>query len=210
MTFYRAPKGTFTFTNSFHSLDLLASQFGTEKEIASTSNKITIPVSEVIDIGTDGTVVLKYTPTGTTGAEIPYVKVINDNNTFGETFEISSTAGTGKFTLNTATKTITLPSGTTGRVFVNYETASENTVKITKSTDKEPMVKTLLIHAIFHDMCNKNLIYSGTIRAARAQINPTNIDINLTSDGKHSAEYKLEKPYCDASANLVEIFVSKD
>ncbi|WP_249312020.1 hypothetical protein [Congzhengia minquanensis] len=209
MTFYDAEKGSFSFTNSLHSLDLLASQFGTTKEIASTSNKINVPVSEVLPIGTGGAVVLTYTPTGTTGAEIPYVKVINSDNTFGETYEISATAADGKFTLDVDTKTITLPSGVTGRVFVNYEKASDEAVRIVKETGKDPYVRSLLIHAIFHDPCNKNIVYSGVIRATRAQIDPSNIDVNLTSDGKHGAQYKLEKPYCDEKAKLVEVFVSK-
>lgn len=210
MTFYDADKGSFSFSNSLHSLDLLASQFGTEKEVATSENKINVPVSEIVAINSEGKAVLKYTPVGTEGAEIPYVKVINNNNTFGETYEISSTAGDGKFTLDVGTKTITLPSGTTGKIFVNYEKASDSAVRVAKETDKDPLVRTLLIHAIFHDPCNKNIVYSGVIRAPRAQIDSTSVDVNLKSDGKHAAKYKLEKPYCDDSARLVEIFVSKD
>ena len=210
MTFYEADKGAFSFTNSLHSLDLLASQFGTEKEVATSDAKINVPVSEIVDIGAESKVVLKYVPVGTAGAEIPYVKVINSNNTFGETYEISSTAGEGKFTLDVETKTITMPSGVTGKVFVNYEKASENAVRVSKDTGKEPFVRTLLIHAIFHDPCNKNIVDSGVIRASRAQVDPTSIDWKLTSDGKHGAQYKLEKPYCDDTARLVDVFVSND
>ena len=109
MTFYNAQKGTFDFTNSLFSLDLAASQFGTKKKVAGTDNKIIVPVSETIAIGSDHTVKLKYVPVGTEGAEVKYVKVINANNTFGETYEVSALAGDGKFTLNAETKTITLP-----------------------------------------------------------------------------------------------------
>ena len=209
-TFYNAQTGTFSFTNSLFSLDLAASQFGSKKEIADEKNKITIPVSEIITIGTDHTAVLKYTPIGTTGAEVKYVKVINENNTFGEKYEVSATAGDGKFTIDAATKTITLPDGVTGRVFVQYERESDVAVKVTKKTDSVPEVKTLLIHAIFHDPCNTNLIYAGVINVPRAQINPESVEINFTPDGKHSAEYKLQKPYCDENARLFEIIVSED
>ncbi len=209
-TFYNAQTGTFGFTNSLFSLDLAASQFGSKKEIASTDNKIIIPVSEIIPIGTDHTVVLKYKPVGVTGAEVKYVKVINENNTFGAKYEVAATAGEGKFTLNAETKTITLPEDVTGRVFVQYERESENAVKITKKTDGVPEVKTLLIHAIFHDPCNVNLVYAGVINVPRAQINPESVEINLTPDGKHSAEYKLQKPYCDENARLFDIIISED
>lgn len=209
-TFYNAQTGTFSFTNSLFSLDLAASQFGSKKEIADSDNKIVVPVSEILNIESNGSVTLKYTPVGVAGAEIKYVKVINENNTFGEKYEVSATAGEGKFVLDAATKTLTLPEGVKGRVFVQYERESESAVRVTKKTDGVPEVKTLLIHALFHDPCNTNLVYAGVINVPRAQINPESVEINLTPDGKHSAEYKLQKPYCDENARLFDIIVSQD
>lgn len=210
VTFYNAQTGTFSFSNSLFSLDLAASQFGSKKEVASDDNKIIKPVSETITIGADGKVVLKYTPVGTAGAEVKYVKVINENNTFGDTYEVAQAAGEGKFTLDAATKTITLPEGVTGRVFVRYDAETASAVKVTKKTDGVPEVKSLLIHAIFHDPCNTNLVYAGVISVPRAQINPESVEINLTPDGKHAAEYKLQKPYYDETARLFDIIVSED
>ena len=209
-TFYQAQKGTFGFTNSLFSLDLAASQFGTRKVVASDTAKITMPVSEIITIGSDHTVVLKYIPVGTAGAEVKYVKVINDNNTFGQTYEVSATAGEGKFTLDASTKTITLPDDVTGRVFVNYEKETSTAVQVVKRTDGVPEVKTLLIHAIFHDPCNKNLVYAGVIRCPRAQIDPSSVEMNLKSDGKHAAAYVLNKEYCSEDGKLFDILVSQD
>lgn len=209
-TFYNAQKGTFGFTNSLFSLDLAASQFGSKKEIADSDNKIIIPVSEIITIGSDHTAVLKYKPVGVSGAEVKYAKVINENNTFGASYEVGATAGDGVFTLDATTKTLTFPENVTGRVFVQYERKSATAVKVTKKTDGVPEVKTLLIHAIFHDPCNTNLVYAGVINVPRAQINPESVEVNLTPDGKHSAEYKLQKPYCDETARLFDIIVSED
>lgn len=209
-TFYNAQTGTFSFTNSLFSLDLAASQFGSVKEIAGEDNKIIVPVSEVITIGADHTAVLKYVPVGTTGAEVKYAKVINENNTFGTTYEVGAVAGDGVFTLNAETKTLTFPDDVTGRVFVQYERETTTAVKVTKKTDGVPEVKTLLIHAIFHDPCNTNLVYAGVINVPRAQINPESVELNLTPDGKHSADYKLQKPYCDETARLFDIIVSED
>lgn len=214
-TFYNAQTGTFSFTNSLFSLDLAASQFGTTKEIAETNNKITIPVSEIITIGADHTAVLKYVPVGTTGGEVKYAKVINDDNTFGQTYVSSAVVdgevgGATTFAIDAATKTLTFPEDVTGRVFVQYERESDSAVKVTKKTDGVPEVKTLLIHAIFHDPCNTNVVYAGIINVPRAQINPESVEISLTPDGKHAAEYKLQKQYCDEDAKLFDIIVSKD
>lgn len=209
-SFYQAQTGTFSFTNSLFSLDLAATQFGSKKEVADASNKILIPVSETIAIGSNNTAVLKYTPVGVSGAEVKYAKVINENNTFGKTYEVSATAGADSFTINATTKTLTFPEGTFGRVFVQYDRESTKAVKIVKGTDALPKVRSLIIHAIFHDPCDTNLVYSGIISVPRAQINPESIELNLTPDGKHSAEYKLQKPYCDESARLFEIIVTED
>ena len=209
VTFYNAQQGTFSFTNSLHSLDLMASQFGATKEVAGADNKIIVPVSEIIEIK-DNVATLKYAPVGTAGAEVKYAKVINSNNTFGTTYSVSSTSGDGVFVVDATAKTLTFPDGTTGRVFVQYERESEAAVRVTKKTDGVPEVKTLVIHAIFHDPCNTNLVYSGVIYVPRAQINPESVELNLTPDGKHSAEYRLQKPYCDDTAKLFDIIVSED
>jgi len=209
-TIYNAQKGTFDFTNSLFSLDLAASQYGSKKVIADETNKIIVPVSEVIMIGSDHTAVLKYVPVGVTGAEVKYVKVINSDNTFGKTYEVSATAGDGKFTIDATSKKITLPDDVTGKVFVNYEKESSEAVSVTKKTDGVPEVKTLLIHAIFHAVCDTNTVYAGIIRCPRAQIDPSSTEISLKADGKHGASYILQKDYCSEDAKLFDIIVSKD
>lgn len=209
-TFYNAQKGTFDFTNSLFSLDLAASQYGSEKIVASDDDKITMPVSEVIEIGSDHTAVLKYTPVGPEGAEVKYVKVVNGNNTFGKTYKVSATLGNDNFTIDVANKTITLPEGVTGRIFVNYEKETSTAVKMVKETDSVPKTKTLLIHAIFRDPCNKNVVYAGVIRCPRAQIDPSSTELSLKSDGKHAASYVLSKEYCGESSTLFDILVSED
>lgn len=209
-TFYNAQSGTFGFSNSYYSLDLTASQFGTKKIIASEENKLEVPVSEVITIGADHTAILKYVPVGTKGAEIKYVKVIDEENNFGETYEISSTASEGKFTLDAATKKITLPEGATGKIFVNYTKESSKAAMVSKTTSSIPKVRTLLVHVIFHEKCNPNNVVAGVLRMPRAQIDPSSIDINFTSDGKHAASYLLRKNPCDEDSNLVDIIIDNE
>jgi len=210
-SFYQAQTATFSFTNSLFSLDLAATQFGSKKQIADNINKLLIPVSETITIdSTNHTAVLKYTPVGVTGAEVKYAKVINENNTFGKTYEVSPTIGAEVFTIDATTKTLTFPSNVTGRVFVQYERESDSAVMVSKTTNVLPEIRSLLIHAIFHDPCNVNVVYAGIISVPRAQINPESVEINLTPDGKHSVEYKLQKPYCDESARLFDIIVTEE
>lgn len=209
-TFYRAQSGTFGFSNSLFSMDLFASQAGTKKEVASGETKFTVPVSEVIAIGSDHTATLKYVPVGVKGSEVKYVKVINSNNTFGKTYTISATAGEGKFTLDATSKKITLPEEATGNVFVHYERESSEAARVTKTTDSIPEVKTLNVHAIFHDPCNTNKIIAGTLIMPRAQVDPSSVEVNLTSDGKHAVSYLLRKSFCDEKGELVTVIVTND
>lgn len=210
-TFYNAQSGTFGFSNSLFSMDLAASQFGTEKIVASSESKITVPVSETIEIGADHTVNLKYVPVGTKGAEVTYVKVINADNTFGDTYKVTSGALEGKtFTLDATAKKITMPEDVTGRVFVNYNRESEKAAMVSKTTKDIPKIKSLLIHVIFHDPCNTNNVIAGVISCPRAQIDPSSVDLNLTSDGKHAASYLLRRSYCDEEGKLLDIIVSRD
>ncbi len=207
-TFYNAQTGTFDFTNSLFSLDLAASQFGAKKEAA---NDMKRPVSETVTIDSNHKAVLKYVPVGTAGAEIASVKVINDDNTFGATYTLTTgTAADDTFTLDAASKTLTFPADVAGRVFVRYDAITGNTVKVTKTADSIPEVRSLLVHALFHDPCNTNLVYAGVISIPRAQIDPSAVELTLTSEGKHAASYKLFKSYCDENAKLFDIIVSDD
>lgn len=213
--FYRAQTGTFSFTNALFSLDLAASQFGTKKEIATSDKKIITYYSEIVtlkenEIDKSVTATLKYTPYGVENAEIKYVKLINDNNTFGKTYEVSSATGEGKFTIDAENKKLTFSEGTTGKIFVQYARETEKAVKVSKRTDSVPEVKTLVIHALFHDPCDTNKVYAGVIYVPRAMQNIESVELALTSDGGHSAEYILQKPYCDEDAKLFDIIVSED
>lgn len=204
-TFYRAQTGTFDFTNSIFSLDLAASQFGSKKEVG---DDVIRPVTETKDI-VDHTVSLKYEPVTNSGSEITKIKVINENNEFGETYTITAAETLKGCQFKLSGQTITLPDGVTGKVFVRYDAKCPKTAKITKTTDSLPAIRSLLVYAIFHDPCDINKVYAGMISIPRAQIDPSAVEVSLTPDGKHAASYKLQKAYCDETAKLFDIIVSE-
>ena len=209
LTFYNAAQGTLSYTNAIHSFDLLAEQFSSDKNVASEDKKIVAPVSEILEIA-DSKVTLKYVPVGTAGAEIKYVQLINDENEFGETLEVSATIAEGKFTINAEDRTLTFHSGTTGRVIVDYEAEMSEAISLTKTTDSMPPVRTLHVHCYFRNKCDNNIKYIGVISFPRAQIDISSVDVGLTPDGGHAVSYKLQKPYCDETGQLCSVFVYKD
>ena len=209
VTFYNAAQGTLSYTNAIHSFDLLAEQFSSEKVIASEEKKITAPVSEVLEI-VGNKVTLKHVPAGTAGAEIKYVQLINDENEFGETLEVSAALADGKFTIDAASKTLTFNPGTAGRVIVDYDAEMTEAISLAKTTDSMPPVRTLHVHCYFRNKCDSNIKYIGVIVFPRAQIDISSVDVSLTPDGGHAVTYKLQKPYCDEAGKLCEVFVYKD
>lgn len=209
ITFYNAAQGELTYTNAIHSFDLLAEQFSSEKKVATTEKKITAPVSEVLEI-VGAKVTLKYVPVGTKGAEIKYVQLVNEENEFGETLEVSSELAEGKFTIEASSKTLTFMEGVKGRVIVDYNAEMEEAISIAKTTDSMPPVRTLHIHCYFRNKCDGNIKYIGVIRCPRAQIDISSVEVGLTPDGGHGVKYKLQKPYCDETGKLCEVFVYKD
>lgn len=210
-TFYHNQQATFDGSNSLFALDLAASQFGTEKKQGSADGQIEMPVSETLEItkGTENsTVLLTHTPAN----GVSSVTVVNENNTFGKIFKPEGTEGVdanSAFTLDAESKTITLPKNTAGRVFVNYEYKTTDAVLISKDTEKVPPIQKLIIHAIFHDPSNANLVYAGAIVCPRAQLDPTSVELSLKADGKHPFSYKLQKPYAAENGRLFDIIVSE-
>ena len=209
VTFYNAAQGELSYTNAIHSFDLLAEQFSSEKKVATSDSKITVPVSEVLEI-TGNKVTLKYVPVGTSKAEIKYVQLINDENEFGETLEVSASIAEGKFTIDASAKTLTFNAGTSGRVIVDYYAEMTEAISLSKTTDAMPPVRTLHVHCYFRNKCDTNIKYIGVLVFPRAQIDISSVDVSLTPDGGHSVKYKLQKPYCDETGKLCSVFVYKD
>ncbi len=58
---FRTKTGKFTASNSLFSTDLLAMQYGSDKEIADDTTKITVPIEETLTVE-NGKVTLSHTP----------------------------------------------------------------------------------------------------------------------------------------------------
>ena len=54
----------------------------------------------------------------------------------------------------------------------------------------------MVIYAYFKDKCNENIVYSGKIICPKAKLNPEQVELALTSTGKHAFEFTMMKDYC--------------
>lgn len=205
-TLYRAKKAVFSATNSLISTDLLAAQYGTKKEVASEGKKITDYTYEILTSGADGKITLAHKPTN----EIKYIYSMQDGEIATAYGSSPAIAEEPVFVLNKETGEITLPEGVTGKFYVEYQYESTDAMQIVNKASEFPEACGLIVYAYFKDKCNENVVYSGKIIAPKAKLNPEQVELALTSTGKHAFEFSIMKDYCaDEDAELFTIIIAQ-
>ena len=198
---FKAKTGRFEATNSLLSIDLLAQQYGTEKEVASETSTIVTPCEETLTVA-DGKITLSHTPSNT----IKYIYKL-ENGTLAEKYVVGASASTTEFAINGTE--ITVPTGVTGKIYVEYEYEATSAVRVVNNTENFPEAVGVKVFAIFKDMCNENIKYAGSIVAKKGKIDPSSIDTAFTSTGKHSFAIDFMKDYCDEDADLFSVIVAE-
>lgn len=205
-TLYRSKKATFSATNSLVSLDLAAAQYGTKKEVAENGKEIVTRTFETITIPDSATAVkLAHEPANKDDVKFIYSIA---NGELGKSYKAGAAASKTDFVV-AEDGTITLPTGLTGKIYVEYEFKTENAVRIVNKASKFPEAAKVVIYAIFRDACNENVVYSGVIVCPKAKFNPESVELALTSTGKHAFELNMMKDYCEDDGDLFTIIVNE-
>ena len=205
-TLYRSKKATFSATNSLVSLDLAAAQYGTKKEVAETGKEIVTRTFETITIPDKATTVkLAHEPANKDDVKFIYSIA---NGELGKSYKAGASANATDFVIDEH-GTITLPTGLTGKIYVEYDFKTENAVRIVNKASKFPEAAKVVIYAIFRDACNENVVYSGVIVCPKAKFNPESVELALTSTGKHAFELNMMKDYCEDDGDLFTIIVNE-
>ena len=229
-TLYRAKKATFSATNSLISLDLAAAQYGAAKKVGGKDGvKIVDYTYEILTVK-DGKVTLKHTPIKTdTVSTLKYVYAIVSGE-IGTTYVAGTkdprkdTAESGgditTFLIADGTEgdvghaVITLPKSVSDgdKVYVEYQYETEQAIEIVNKASEFPKACSLVIYAYFRDKCDENTVYSGKIICPRAKLNPEQVELALTSTGKHAFEFTMMKDYCSDQGEdkLFTIIVAQD
>lgn len=205
-TLYRSKKATFSATNSLVSLDLAAAQYGTKKEVAEKGKELVTRTFETITIPDSGnTVKLAHKPANKDDVKFIYSIA---NGELGKSYKAGASASQTDFVIDEE-GTITLPTGLTGKIYVEYDFKTENAVRIVNKASKFPEAAKVVIYAIFRDACNENVVYSGVIVCPKAKFNPESVELALTSTGKHAFELNMMKDYCEDDGDLFTIIVNE-
>lgn len=161
-TFYRAKSAEFSAENALFDMNLLATQSGTTKKVATSGATIDTPCFETIDITSSKTYTLAHTPI----AE-PKVYVLNGDGTLGEKVVVSDTAA-GK-AIVVSGKNVTLADGAYAaetQLFFMYEYAADGStgngaVEVMNSATNFPVGCKFIMEILGCDVCDQTtLIYA--------------------------------------------------
>ena len=213
MTFERNKQCEFSASNALFDLGLLAAQSGTQKKVAAANATIPVTVSEELTIRNGVTATLKHVPTGTAGAEVPYLYVINPDGTLGKKYEVGANAGSDVFTVNAASKTITAPTNVTAdtKVLAFYTYIADGTegngaVQAQADAVNFPDAGRFLLEVLGHDTCDITTKYYAYIDFPAAKLS-SEFDINLSTDGQHPFTLRCMQDYCDHEKKLFTVTV---
>ena len=212
-TLYRAKKATFSANNSLISLDLAAAQYGTKKEMG----EVTDYAYDVIKV--DGATSVKLSHKAIDGSII-YIYGV-EGGQIGTTYkyELTENAGETTFTVsegkNEEGKDVTVINLPTkfaeSKVYVEYTYKNENAMRVVNKASSFPSACSVVIYAYFKDVCDENIVYSGKIICPKAKLNPEQVELALTSTGKHAFEFTMMRDYCseEGEDELFSIIVSE-
>ena len=201
-TFYRAKSCEFSAENALFDMNLMATQLGTSKKVASATSKITVPAMETFEVAEGNKYDLKHTPKG----EVKEIYALNGDSTFGVKYTMSTSATAETFSI--ADKTISLPTGLKvgTEMFVMYEYETDKAVEVVNSAKNFPVGCKFIMEVLGCDVCDQtNLVYAYVI-FNNAKLSP-DFDWSIATDGTHPFSMKAQQDYCDKEKKLFSIVI---
>lgn len=205
--FDRSKNAEFSATNALWDFGLSAAQFGHEKKVASASEKIRTPMYEQLVVS-GGKIVLSQIPAGTTGAEIKYIYALNNDSTLGTKYTLGTSVSATEFTLDAATKTITVPTGVTGNIAVFYDYDAEEAVMLQNNASEFPKAGKFMLEVIGKDTCDKTATYVAYLVFPNAKLK-TDMELGFNTDSGHPFSMQMMQDYCDLEKRLFNIYIAK-
>ena len=189
-TFYRAKSAEFSAENALFDMNLIATQSGTKKQVATAATTIDTPCFETIDIEAGKTA---YTLTHLPVAE-PKVYVLKGDGTLGEKVVVGSAAnGT---TIVISEKAVTIGDGYAAgsQLFFMYDYVADGTsgngaVEVMNSANNFPVGCKFIMEILGADVCDQtNLIYAYLV-FPNAKLSP-DFDWSIATDSTHPFSLK--------------------
>jgi hypothetical protein len=203
-TFYRAKSAEFSAENAIFDINLLATQLGTAKKVASTTAKITAPAMESFAYGT-GSYELKHNP-----KVVPNeIYVLNGDSTFGKKFVKGTAASDTEFAITN--KTLALPTGLAAgdELFVMYDYETDSAVEVVNSATEFPVGCKLIMEVLGCDVCDQTTLVHAYVIFNNFKLSP-DFDWSIATDGAHPFSGKAQQAYCDKEKRLFSIVIPSE
>ena len=187
-TFYRAKSAEFSAENALFDMNLMATQLGTSKKVASATSKIVVPAMESFEVAEGRKYDLKHTPKG----EVKEIYALNSDSTFGVKYVKESAASESAFAI--AGNTISLPTNIAigSEMFVMYEYETDKAVEVVNSAKNFPVGCKFVMEVLGCDVCDQtNLVYAYVI-FNNAKLSP-DFDWSIATDGTHPFSMKAQQ-----------------
>ena len=186
-TFYRAKSAEFSAENAIFDMNLMATQLGTAKKVASAGSKITAPAMESFTYGT-GNYELKHTP-----KTVPNeIYVLNGDSTFGKKFVKGTAASDSEFAITN--KTLALPTGlaATDELFVMYDYETDSAVEVVNSATEFPVGCKFIMEVLGCDVCDQTTLVHAYVIFNNFKLSP-DFDWSIATDGAHPFSGKAQQ-----------------
>ena len=203
-TFYRAKSAEFSAENAIFDMNLMATQLGTAKKVASSTAKITAPAMESFTYGT-GSYELKHTP-----KTVPNeIYVLNGDSTFGKKFVKGTAASDSEFAITN--KTLALPTGlaATDELFVMYDYETDSAVEVVNSATEFPVGCKFIMEVLGCDVCDQTTLVHAYVIFNNFKLSP-DFDWSIATDGAHPFSGKAQQAYCDKEKRLFSIVIPSE
>ena len=206
-TFYRAKSAEFSAENALFDMNLMATQLGTAKKVASSASKIVAPAMESFTtVAGTTTQKLKHVPVE---GSIKEIYALNGDSTFGEKYTLAtSAASVDDKTFAISADTLTLPKNITAgtEMFVMYEYESENAVEVVNSATHFPVGCKFVMEVLGCDVCDQTELIYAYVIFNNAKLSP-DFDWSIATDGTHPFSMKAQQDYCDKEKRLFSIII---
>jgi hypothetical protein len=162
----------------------LAMQTGSDTIELTNSTSVTYTDIQTV---ADDAVTTQFTATGTTGAEIGFVYVLNSDGTLGTPLTQAATVAAGKFTYTTGTKKVTFNTAELAdgvKVIMFYKPTLASGKRIVNKTDIFAKNVKVIADGLFRDTCTGK-DYAGQLVYDKAKVQE-GYTFTLTANGEPS------------------------
>lgn len=194
--FWQAKTGEVTATNAMINFSALAAQGGTDAELATAAQKITMPKISVVKAGETLDI------TGYVDGSI-HVSAMNNSGGMGNEYtlteyNVTTDTNTGKTTL--------VPPTTSGidQYIVKYDREVEVGARIVNESDKFPGTIKLTVKALAIDPCAVDTLKALYITFPSFQISPE-LSLSLTTDTTVDFNGTIQTAYCGGTEKALYI-----